>query len=116
MPFILKLISSESLSLHSGSLIPSFKKNFSVRSPSTFSSLNATKFDYSDAFTSDNLKTLRLPLPVQNNQDGTPYIDIEKKYSDNGFIPDWKYMTEYMKSIEEKAQVRIDILKQISLL
>ena len=76
----------------------------------------ATKFDYSDAFTSDNLKTLRLPLPVQNNQDGTPYIDIEKKYSDNGFIPDWKYMTEYMKSIEEKAQVRIDILKQISLL
>ena len=76
----------------------------------------ATKFDYSDAFTSDNLKTLRIPLPAKKNEDGTLYIEDEKKYNDDGYIPDWKFMTEYMASVEEKSQARIDILKQISLL
>ena len=76
----------------------------------------ATKFDYSDAFTSDNLKTLKIPLPAKKNQDGTFYIEAEKKYNDDGFIPDWQFMTKYMTSVEEKTQVRIDILKHISLL
>lgn len=76
----------------------------------------ATKFDYSDAFTSENLRTLRLPLPAKRNHDGSMYIDKEKMYNDDGFMPDWKFMDEYMTSIEEKSQNRIDILKQISLL
>lgn len=74
----------------------------------------AKKFNYSDAFTSDNLKLLKIPLPVQKNEDGSVYIDIEKRYSDEGYMPDWSYMNEYMLSIEEKAQKRIDILKGIS--
>lgn len=73
----------------------------------------ATKFDYSDAFTSDNLKTLKIPLPAKKNQDGTFYIEAEKKYNDDGFIPDWQFMTKYMTSVEEKTQVRIDILNII---
>ena len=76
----------------------------------------AAKFDYSDAFTSDNLKTLKIPLPAKKNQDGTFCIDGEKKYTDDGFIPDWQFMTEYMTSVEEKTLVRINILKHISLL
>ena len=41
------------------------------------------------------------------------YIDGKKTYNDNGFTPDWEFMDHYMKSIEEKSQGRINILKQL---
>lgn len=75
----------------------------------------AQKFDYSDALTGDNLSNLSIKLPVLHNDDGSIYIDSEKKYSDDGYIPDWKYMGDYMKSIETKAQNRIDLIKSIGL-
>ena len=76
----------------------------------------AAKFNYSDAFTSENLRSLKIPLPAKKNSDGSLYVDKDKLYNDNGFIPDWEFMNEYMAAIEEKSQHRIDILKQISLL
>ena len=73
----------------------------------------AQKFDYSDALTSDNLKTLKVNLPAQKDKNGKFIIDANKKYSDDGFIPDWDYMASYMEVIEEKAQSRIDILNKL---
>lgn len=79
----------------------------------TIIKISAQKFDYSDALTSDNLKSLTIKLPVIHNADGSLFIDNEKEYSDYGYIPDWDYMSDYMKSIESKAQNRIDLLKSI---
>lgn len=73
----------------------------------------AQKFDYSDALTSDNLKTLRVSLPAQKDKNGEFIIDANKKYADTGYIPDWDYMGSYMEVIEEKAQSRIDILNKL---
>lgn len=73
----------------------------------------AQKFDYSDALTSDNLKNLKVNLPAQKDTNGEFIIDANKKYSDEGFIPDWEYMASYMEAIEEKAQSRIDILNKL---
>ena len=73
----------------------------------------AQKFDYSDALTSDNLKTLKIILPAQKDKNGEFIIDANKQYSDDGFIPDWDYMGSYMEKIEEKAQKRIDILNKL---
>ena len=73
----------------------------------------AQKFDYSDALTSDNLKTLKISLPAQKDKNGKLIIDANKRYSDEGFIPDWEYMGSYMEAIEEKAQRRIDILNKL---
>lgn len=73
----------------------------------------AQKFDYSDALTSDNLKTLKVSLPAQKDKNGEFIIEVNKKYSDEGFIPDWDYMGAYMEVIEEKAQSRIDILNKL---
>lgn len=73
----------------------------------------AQKFDYSDALTSDNLKTLKINLPAQKGKNGEFIIDANKQYSDEGFIPDWDYMGSYMEEIEEKAQRRIDILNKL---
>lgn len=80
----------------------------------TIIKISSKKFDYSDALTSDNLKTLKISLPILHNDDGTIYIDKNKNYNDLGYIPDWEYMEHYMKSIEEKAQNRIDLLNIIS--
>ena len=41
-------------------------------------------------------------LPVQHNDDGTPFIDDTKKYSDAGYVPDWKFMEDYIKSLHHK--------------
>ena len=40
-----------------------------------------------------------LKLPIQYDDKDNPIIDDCKKYSDKGYIPDWKFMEEYMKSL-----------------
>lgn len=79
----------------------------------TIIKISAKKFDYNDALTSDNLKFLNIKLPPLYNADGSIFIDKEKKYSDNGYVPNWAYMEEYIKSIESKAQNKIDLLNII---
>lgn len=38
-------------------------------------------------------------LPVQRDENGEPIIDPGKKYHTNGYIPDWQFMEEYMRSL-----------------
>ena len=40
-----------------------------------------------------------LRLPIKYNLDGTPFIDISKKYSEEGYVPDWEFMENYIKSL-----------------
>lgn len=42
---------------------------------------------------------LTLFLPVQHDASGQPAIDPRKKYSDDGYVPDWDFMEQYMKSL-----------------
>lgn len=66
---------------------------------------SAKKFNYSDAFNSDNLKTLSIKLPVKKKD----YVnETEKNYE-----PDWKYMEEFMMNIEKKARSKINDLNFI---
>lgn len=80
----------------------------------TIIKIAAQKFDYADALTGKNLETLLIKLPVKQNEDGTLFVDGSKNYHDEGYCPDWEYMENYMKSVEEKAKKRIEILKSIS--
>ena len=41
-------------------------------------------------------------LPIKKNIDGSPFIDNTNKYSDEGYIPDWKFMEDYIKSLHYK--------------
>ncbi len=72
--------------------------------------LFAKKFDYADAFTSNNLKKLLIKLPSIKKKS---LDDDEKKYTVDGYVPDWDYMEKYMITIEPKAQNRIDNIKYI---
>ena len=57
------------------------------------------KFSYGRKWTLENMNTTVIKLPARHNADGTIYIDSTKKYSDNGFVPDWQGMEEYIKSL-----------------
>lgn len=38
-------------------------------------------------------------LPIERNPDGTPVIDPKKTFHDDGYIPDWQFMENYMRSL-----------------
>lgn len=38
-------------------------------------------------------------LPVQHDAAGQPVIDPSRKYSDDGYIPDWAFMEQYIGSL-----------------
>lgn len=38
-------------------------------------------------------------LPVKHKADGTIFIDDEHTYSEEGYVPDWQFMEDYIKSL-----------------
>lgn len=56
------------------------------------------KYNYGRAFKMDLIKKTKIKLPILTN--GNDYVfDKNKKYSDQGYIPDWKWMEDYIKSL-----------------
>lgn len=47
----------------------------------------------------------KIKLPVKYNLDGSRYIDADKLYSEMGFVPDWEYMSKYIKSLPFGDQI-----------
>ena len=50
----------------------------------------------------DNLPNILIKLPIQHNKDGSVLIDNSHDFSDDGYIPDWQYMENYIKSLHYK--------------
>ena len=38
-------------------------------------------------------------LPIQRNDDGTPIVEETCMYSEEGYVPNWKFMEDYMKTL-----------------
>lgn len=57
------------------------------------------KYSYGRAVYSTVASNMDIILPIKENSDGSPYIDITKKYSESGYIPDWEYMENFIKSL-----------------
>lgn len=60
------------------------------------------KYSYGRAFLIDRIQETMIKLPIQHNPDGTPYIDITYVYSEDGYVPDWQFMEDYIKSLHHK--------------
>lgn len=60
------------------------------------------KFSYGRKWTLENMNTTEICLPIQHNSDGTPLIDDSCRWSDDGYIPDWQFMEDYIKSLHHK--------------
>lgn len=57
------------------------------------------KYSYGRAFLKDRIKDTIIKLPIKRNLDKTPVIDDSCRYSSNGYIPDWAFMEDYIKSL-----------------
>lgn len=56
-------------------------------------------------------------LPIQRNTDGSPIIDESLCFSDDGYVPDWQFMENYIKSLHHKpltTQNKVDHAPDIS--
>lgn len=65
--------------------------------------IKANKYKYNYGRQANKtLPYLTLKLPIKHNLDGTIFIDETCKYSLNGYVPDWQYMEDYIKSLHYK--------------
>lgn len=60
-----------------------------------------------------HLRDTEVKLPVQHNADGTPIFDCTKKWSDDGYVPDWQFMEDYIKSLYHKPLTTKNNIKNI---
>lgn len=49
-----------------------------------------------------HLKDTVIKLPIKRNADKTSFIDETHKYSEEGYVPDWEFMENYIKSLHSK--------------
>lgn len=57
------------------------------------------RYCYGRAYRMELIKNTLIKLPIQRDDKGNPHIDNGKKYSEKGYIPDWRFMEDYMKSL-----------------
>lgn len=53
----------------------------------------------------EGLNTLKIYLPTLFDSEGCVIYDKEKKFSKNGYIPDWKFMELYIKSLPYSKRI-----------
>lgn len=61
-------------------------------------------------------KGIIVKLPIQHNEDNTPVIDESRTFSDEGYIPDWQFMEDYIKSLHHKpitTKVKSGLVKEL---
>lgn len=68
----------------------------------TLFALECPRYSYGRAYRMELIKATKMMLPIQHNSDGTPVIDANKTYSDDGYIPDWQFMEDYIESLHSK--------------
>ena len=60
------------------------------------------RWDYGRKWRPKRMVTSVLKLPIMQDENDNPIIDEKKKYSKEGYIPDWNWMEKYIKSIHYK--------------
>lgn len=68
----------------------------------TLFALECPRYSYGRAYRMELIKATKMMLPIQHNSDGTPVIDTNKTYSDEGYVPDWQFMEDYIESLHSK--------------
>lgn len=57
------------------------------------------KYSYGRKMSAERIATETIKLPVKHNTDGTIFIDDNHTYSEDGYVPDWQFMEDYIKSL-----------------
>ena len=59
----------------------------------------------------------KIKLPIKYNKDKTPVIDSNKVYSDEGYIPDWQFMENYIKTLRHKpitTKIKTNVVPELN--
>lgn len=60
------------------------------------------RWGYGRKWRPKRMKFSKLKLPIRRDNKGNPIIDIQKQFSDDGFLPDWDFMEKFIKSLNYK--------------
>lgn len=60
---------------------------------------NKFKYAYGRKVTENKYLAEEIKLPIVHNSDGTLYIDATHQYSKEGYVPDWEFIDNYIKSL-----------------
>lgn len=75
----------------------------------TILNLEAYKYSYGRARVLSKLKEEIIKLPVRHNKNNSIFIDRSHKYSDLGYVPDWEFMENYIKSLNHEPLGTVDL-------
>lgn len=59
----------------------------------------AFRYSYGRAFVMQSIRSTTLQLPIVRNNNGDPVIDPDRRFHEQGFIPDWQFMENYIRSL-----------------
>ena len=65
----------------------------------TLLTANRFKYAYGRKVTEEKYAEDEIKLPILMAADGTPVIDNSNEFSDEGYIPDWQFMADYIESL-----------------
>ena len=60
------------------------------------------KYSYGRAFLKDRIEQTIVKLPVLRNKHGEEIIDLSHQYCKEGYIPDWDFISSYIKTLRMK--------------
>lgn len=60
------------------------------------------KWSYGRQCRVGDTKEIIIKLPIKYKADNVPFIDDKCVYSDEGYVPDWEFMENYIKSLHHK--------------
>ena len=63
---------------------------------------NRGLFNYGRKMRRDKIATERIKLPIRHHANGTPVIDVDRTYSGEGYVPDWQFMDDYIRSFRRR--------------
>jgi len=65
----------------------------------TIINLLKPKYCYARKMSKERLSTEYLKLPIKQITGGAPFIDPERKFSEEGYVPDWNYMESFVRKL-----------------
>lgn len=60
------------------------------------------RYSYGRAYLKDSIENTCLLLPVRHDEHGAIIIERERGFSAEGYLPDWQWMEDYIKSLHYK--------------
>lgn len=74
----------------------------------TLLTANRFKYAYGRKVTENKYMNDIVKLPIETDEEGKPIVDVSRKYSKDGYFPDWQWMKNYIKSLHHKPLTTIN--------